>query len=211
MAAESTDRDRYALDRLIFFSDGVFAIAITLLALDLRLPPIAERSSSALAAALAANVPRFITFFISFQVIGVFWMAHHRLYAVIARFDRGLAMLNLLFLMSIVVMPFSTSLLIEYGDLTAAAAFYSGSLVVTSVTSNLIWLYAARGRRLLDPHTARAEIRVITGRGLVTLAFFVVSLGVAFVSVRLAQATWVSVAVVTPLIERWARRQHVRH
>ena len=76
MAAE-TSGTRVDLDRLIFFSDGVFAIAITLLALDLRLPPGDDVSTSAdLTRAILRTAPRFLSFFISFQVIGVFWLAY---------------------------------------------------------------------------------------------------------------------------------------
>src|SRR2546427_490767 len=82
-------------------SDGVFAIALTLLVLDLRLPPLAGHWASALGQALAADAPRFVAFVISFEVIGIFWLAHLRLFSVIARYDRGLAFINLLFLMSI--------------------------------------------------------------------------------------------------------------
>ena len=87
MTAESEflhdDRNRRALDRVVFLSDGVFAIALTLLVLDLRLPPLAAHSASALARALAADAPRFVAFVISFEVIGIFWLAHLRLFSVI--------------------------------------------------------------------------------------------------------------------------------
>ena len=122
MAAE-TSGTRLDLDRLIFFSDGVFAIAITLLALDLRLPPGDDVSTSAdLTRAILRTAPRFLSFFISFQVIGVFWLAHHRIFGLIGRFERGLAMLNLLFLLCIVFMPFPTSILGEHPNLPAAVA-----------------------------------------------------------------------------------------
>ena len=201
------ERNRRALDRVITFSDGVFAIAITLLALDLRLPPLAERSSAALLQALAANAPRFLSFVLSFGVTGVFWLAHQRMFSLIARFDRGLALVNLLFLMSIAVMPFSMMLIGEYGELKGATAFYSASLVFTSVTSNLLWMYAARGRRLLDPQVSRADVRVTTARGVVTLVMFVVSFGVAFVSVTGARIAWVLTVVAARLAERLARRR----
>ena len=83
--AETTGT-RPDLDRLIFFSDGVFAIAITLLALDLRLPPSdTVTTSTELTRAILRTAPRFVSFFISFQVIGVFWLAHHRIFGAIHR------------------------------------------------------------------------------------------------------------------------------
>src|SRR5439155_490685 len=145
----STEHHRRALDRVIFLSDGVFAIAMTLLVLDLRLPPMSVRSSAALRDALLADIPRFISFFISFEVIGIFWLAHLRQFSLIARYTRGLAFINLLFLLSIAIMPFSTTLVGEYGSLSLAGVFYSLSLVFTSVASNMRWLFAVGRRSLL--------------------------------------------------------------
>ena len=194
------------LDRLVFFSDGVFAIAITLLALDLRLPPHeGPMTASGLAQALVALLPRFLAFVVSFQVVGIFWLAHHRAFALIAGFNRGLAFLNLLFLMTIAFMPFPTVLVGEYGTLTTAAAFYGASLVAASLTSNVLWVYVLR-RQLLAPHTTRADIRAVSARGVVSLAMFMASIPLAFVQPLFAELTWLSVALVMPLVERLARR-----
>jgi uncharacterized membrane protein len=203
----SSSGSKLDLDRLIFFSDGVFAIAITLLALDLRLPPHeGPMTSAALAHALVGTLPRLLTFFISFQVVGVYWLAHHRGFSMIQGFDRTLALLNLLFLMTIVFLPFPTTMLGEYGNLTTAAVFYGASLVAASLTSNLLWAYAARGRRLIAPEVPAADVRASTVRGLVTLALFLLSIPLAFVRPILAQVVWLAVAFVAPLAERWARR-----
>ena len=206
----STEHHRRALDRVIFLSDGVFAIALTLLVLDLRLPPLPELSPAALRHALASNTPHFISFFISFQVIGMYWLAHLRMFSLISHYTRGLALLNLLFLMSIAVMPFSTTLVGEYGALTLAAVFYSLSLVFTSITANLMWLYAARHRRLLEAHASREDIAVVTARGVVTLALFVLGTGLAMISVGLASVAWFSIPLVTRIAERVARRRSSR-
>jgi len=108
------EHHRHLLDRVVFMSDGVFAIAMTLLVLDLRLPALAEPSAAALRDALVANISHFIAFVISFQVIGIFWMAHLRMFSLITVYTRGLAFLNLLFLMSIAILPFSQTLVGEY-------------------------------------------------------------------------------------------------
>ena len=195
---------------MIFLSDGVFAIAMTLLVLDLRLPPMAVASSAALRDALLSDIPHFISFFISFEVIGIFWLAHLRMFSLIMRYTRGLAFLNLLFLMSIAVMPFSTTLAGEYGAVRLAVVFYSASLVFTGVALNLMWFYASRGRRLLDPHASRTDIAVVTARGLVTVAFFLVATGLAFISVGLARAAWITIPFATRIAERIARRRSSR-
>jgi uncharacterized membrane protein len=200
-----------ALDRLVFFSDGVFAIAITLLALDLRLPALsAPVTSQVLAHALARQAPRFLTFFISFEVIGIFWLVHHRLFSLIGRFDRALAVLNLLFLLCIVTLPFSTTLIGEYGTLTPAAVFYAGNLVAASLTSGLVFTYAARGGRLIRPDTDAADIHAFRARAVITSLLFVLSMLLAIVSPAIAQLSWIAVAIVAPLGERAARRRAMR-
>src|SRR5258707_188668 len=101
-------RTELGLERLIFFSDAVIAIAITLLVLDLRLP---EASGESLAAQLGDLSSSFLSFFMSFAVIGLFWEAHHRLFGFIERYDRTLLWLNLAFLFLIASLPFPTSVL----------------------------------------------------------------------------------------------------
>ncbi len=95
------------LERIVFFSDAVMAIAITLLAIDIRVPEMpAGLAAQQLAVSLAAIGPRFMTFFISFMVIAVYWMSHHRYFGYIKRYDARLIWLNLLFLFFIICMPF---------------------------------------------------------------------------------------------------------
>lgn len=103
------------LDRIAFFSDGVFAIAITLLALDIRLPETLPGSEALdLPGALFELWPEFFSFLISFWFIGTYWMAHHRILHYVRGYDRGLLTINLPFLMWIVLLPFSSTLLGEY-------------------------------------------------------------------------------------------------
>ncbi|MCA9908698.1 MAG: DUF1211 domain-containing protein, partial [Anaerolineae bacterium] len=98
---EDEEQNRLGLERLIFFSDAVFAIAITLLALEIRLPPSTEEalSDQALLDALLALGPRYLAYALSFWIIGAFWIAHHRRYRTINRYDGRLLQLNLLLLM----------------------------------------------------------------------------------------------------------------
>ncbi len=185
----------------------MFAIAITLLALDLHLPALpAPVTSGALARALIHEAPRFVVFFISFEVIGIFWLGHHRVFGVIERFSRGLANVNLLFLMCIVVLPFATRVLGDYGNLPAAAAFYAGCMVATSLTSASVWIYARR-RGLLNPSLAPETIRSIQARYVVALVLFSASTIVALFSPPAAQLVWVLTAFVPPAAERWVRRR----
>ena len=104
--------------RVEAFSDGVFAVAITLLVLDLRVP----LTNGSLGGALAAEWPAFVAFLISFFVIGIVWVNHHTLFVQLASVDRPLLFFNLLLLLSVVVIPFTTSLFAEYLTRPAAQA-----------------------------------------------------------------------------------------
>jgi uncharacterized membrane protein len=112
------------LERTVFFSDAVFAIAITLLALDIQVPQLdiqvphipAGSEATLLPGALLELWPKFLSFLLSFWVVGPYWLAHHRTFHYISGYDRSLLLINLLFLMWVLLLPFSTSLLGEYGN-----------------------------------------------------------------------------------------------
>jgi len=109
-------------DRVLFFSDAVFAIAITLLVVDIRVPDIVTNTAQELSAAKG----RIISFAISFLVIGLFWMGHHRLFRYIAALDRRLIFINLLFLGTIAFLPYPTALLFAGGTRqTTGPVFYA--------------------------------------------------------------------------------------
>jgi len=143
--------------RIMSFSDAIFAVDITLLILNISIPVIPkDQVSRELGPALRGLAPYFRSFVISFLVIGVYWMAHHGVFRHIRRLDRTFLWANLLFMMSIVLLPFSTSLLSSYGDDRLAVMFYAGNLTITGSLMALMWWYASRGHRLVDRrHSAK--------------------------------------------------------
>jgi len=143
------DKGDFQLERLILFSDAVFAIAITLLVIELKVPELdrADYNDAALAHELKHLIPRFIGFVISFGIIGVYWSIHHRLFGFVHKYSTRLIFLNMLFLFSIVLMPFSTGLFGEYSRPTAMKmfipfAFYVGNVALTGFSNYLLWRYA---------------------------------------------------------------------
>lgn len=154
--------------RLEAFSDGVFAIAITLLVLEIRLP--AERDIDALgglAPALLALWPSYAAYVISFVTVGIMWANHHNVIKLFVGVDHGLIVWNLLLLLAISFTPFPTAVMADYlphpgRDRTVAVAFYCGSFTVTACFYNLLWLHASRGRRLLHAHVSDERVRAIT-------------------------------------------------
>jgi len=132
-------------DRLEAFSDGVIAIAATLLVVDLRPPRLATLDDSTLLDALSRLWPNGLAYALSFIFIGIAWAAHHDMFRYIQHTNHMLLMINLLFLMGIALQPFSTALLAEHiGEPTArtAALVYYSILLATSLTYNLVWWYA---------------------------------------------------------------------
>jgi uncharacterized membrane protein len=146
--------------RIEAFSDGIFAVAITLLVLNIQIPP--QNTESALADALLSNWHTYLAFATSFSTIGVMWINHHRLFNLIKFSDNGLLVFNLLLLLFIVFVPFPTALLTQYLEpgYRLPAIMYSATFVVLAMCFNLLWRYASHHNRLLgknaNPHTVRA-------------------------------------------------------
>lgn len=198
--SSSSGQDHLGLERLVFFSDAVFAIAITLLALEVRLPsPGEELGNAQLVQALLAIWPKYLSYAISFLVIGTFWMGHHKKFRFIVRYDAGLMVLNLLLLMAVAFIPFPTGVISEYGNRTATI-FYAFAMMIVGLLSAAIWIYASRGNRLIDPAFPPQRARRETLRALIPPAIFLLSIGLAFINDDLAKYSWLLIAVVPRFI-----------
>lgn len=168
-----------AFERIVFFSDAVFAIAVTLLVIDLRVPEIEEALVDArLPAALWALWPKLLSYGISFTVIAAYWVAHHTLFRCVKRFDQALIWLNLLFLFFVALTPFPTAVVGEYGNHAFAQIFYAGSVVLTGAVNLLLWQYVAHHPYLLDERVDVRLVRQKTLHGLVTPVVFLISIPV---------------------------------
>jgi len=160
---EIESRDEKETGRVEAFSDGVFAIAITLLILDLHVPRDLPATTT-LGNALLTQWPSYLAFITSFALIGIMWINHHKLFTLIKRSDHLLLVFNLLLLLGATAVPFITSLLAEYighNGQRVAAMIYMGNFFAIAVFFNLLWRYAARGRRLLGRDVTEAEVRSI--------------------------------------------------
>jgi uncharacterized membrane protein len=195
-----TGRDR---DRIVNLSDGVFAIAITLLVLDIQVPDIPEKVvSSQLPEALLSLWPKYLGYFLSFVGISAFWLIHHSIFRPIRAYDRSLLYLNFLFLMVVAFVPFPTSLLGEYGDHQLPVAIYAATLAVGRLLLTAIHWYSTRNDRLLDEPHDPATVRFFLIRGLTIPAIFLLSIGISFLSVGVAIWTWLIMLVVDAAVIR---------
>jgi uncharacterized membrane protein len=171
--------------RLEAFSDGVFAIAITLLVLEVRVPPIEDAPPAALRQALADLWPNYLGYIISFATIGIMWANHHTIVRSISRVDHYLILANLLFLFFVAAIPFPTALMADYLGHAAervGVVVYSGWFLLTALSYNLLWRYAAGGNRLIAPEANPAVVRAITSRFNIGPPAYALALLLAFVS-----------------------------
>jgi uncharacterized membrane protein len=191
-----------ALERVVFFSDAVFAIAITLLVIDLAVPDLpATASTQDIATALLAIAPRYFAFALSFAVIGAYWLTHWRRFQVISRVDQRLVVLNLALLGSVAFIPFPTALIAQFGD-PLTTAIYALAIGVTGLLGSAEWLYAEHAG-FIDPRLSPETIRHYLVRGLVVPAVFLASLVVLVLfGARACQLSWIAILVVQAAVSR---------
>lgn len=186
--------------RVELFSDAVFAIAITLLVLDVKVPKHEGiHYAGELWGSLVQLWPSYLGFAFSFLVIGVMWINHHSVFEYIGRIDRLSMFVNLLLLMGIAFLPFSSAILAEHlanpGTRSVASAYYGVTLIYITVMYNVLWWVGRRQRKLLklEPHLVQGE-RTITFRYAVSLACVICA--VAFTAVNV----WLSLCVYLILV-----------
>src|SRR5437660_3585750 len=167
------------------FSDGVLAIAITLLVLDLRVPD----AKGGLWHALVRQWPSYASYVVSFLIIGIIWINHHAVFQQIARTDRTLLLLNLVLLMTVAFIPFPTAVLARYlrtgHDEHVAAAVYSGAMALMGTAFAALWLYASHEGRLLKPGLSRTEVRSLSRSFILGTPLYALTIAVAFVDATL--------------------------
>jgi uncharacterized membrane protein len=168
-------RTQFQLERIILFSDAVFAIAITLLVLEIKIPKIeGEFTEKKMVEALAEKLPDFIAFIISFVVIGQFWTTHHRLFGYVNDYTPKLLWLNLLILFWVVLMPFSTYLNMEYGNIDIVWLWYSINLTMISASVYLMWRYVFKNKELCSMYGNKPFMKYTYTRSLTVIALFLI-------------------------------------
>jgi uncharacterized membrane protein len=178
-------------NRIVAFSDGVFAISITLITIGLFIP----EGVSDVTDTLLAQWTDLFAYGISFAVIGKFWLAHHRFFAALERFDGPLMGLNLVYLAFIALLPFTSQVLGDYGREIAAIVLYAINLACVNIAFHIEILYALR-HDLLRPRAREGERRYDVHTNLLIAAVFIVSIPVAFASTLAATLMWLAVFLV---------------
>jgi uncharacterized membrane protein len=179
-------------NRLEAFSDGVFAIAITLLILDIRIPKV---DYDHLQGAIIGIMPKIASYMYSFLIIGVYWVSHHSISRRMAKIDRVVIWLNIGLLLFVGFIPFPTSLMGEYPFQRFPIVLYGCTLLVCNLIGFITWWYVSKDYRLLDPNVPPSEVRSINRSFLFVNLFYVVAIGIAFVHVYFSYAIFFSVIV----------------
>jgi TMEM175 potassium channel family protein len=193
--------ERTDLGRIGAFTDGVFAIAITLLVLSLDVP----RGDHEITRRVLEQWPDLVAYFLSFAVVGRFWMVHHRFFQTLHRADARLTLLNMLFLSFVVLVPYTTQLLGDHGDDTVAAVVYAAVLGFAGLCNLLLIRHALNADHVR--HEARSATEPFAGRGaLVIPVVFFGSIPLAFVDAHLAEAMWAALFFIWPARRRRLQR-----
>ncbi len=187
------------LDRVSAFSDGVFAIAITVLVLTLDFPKF--HGDGRIDAVVDGLWKPVLTYFLSFYVIGVYWFAHHRMWHFIHRVDTRFIALNMVLLSFVAIMPFPTDLLGDYPDTFQATIIYACAVAATGVASAAVWWYAATENRLVKDMPEGFRVHTLV-RALAAPVIFLASVPIAFWSPDAAKICWLFVIPVRVLTMR---------
>jgi uncharacterized membrane protein len=190
MEEDYGSRDK-GLDRILALSDGIFAFSLTLLALSLVVPQITSgQANSELLKKLAEEIQNFIIFFWSFFIVSFYWIAHHRNFRYIKRYDGILIWCNLILLMFITLVPFITNLNMNYGNLQIAvvisAIFYS----IPGFAMSILWLHSSKNHLLIDKKLSEQMIKLTRNRNFIAPFVFVTSIPLSYIHPYLTLVFW---------------------
>lgn len=168
------NRRQFQLERMILFSDAVFAIAITLLIIEIKIPHFDEGmvTQQMLGHALREKLPEFIGFVLSFVVIGQFWTGHHRLFGYIKDYSGPMLWLNLLMLLWVVLMPFSSYLNMQFGNLDITWFWYSMNLALIEISVFFMWVHISKRPELCTMGHDKTFMRFARIRSFIIVLIF---------------------------------------
>ena len=177
-------------NRIEALTDGIFAVVMTILVLDISVPQISSHSTVAgteLLKKLFDLWPKILSFAISFIILAIYWMAHHRQFHYIKHSNRALIWINIAFLMATCLLPFSTSLLGEYLDQEIAILVYGGNSIIIASLLYVQWWYATTSRhgRLVDENLDPIIKTTSSRRLLFGIIVYLIAIGISFVHIQI--------------------------
>lgn len=195
-----------SFERVVFFSDAVFAIVITLLVLELKVPHLSEHTEPSLRHALVELLPRVAGFVISFLIIGLMWIEHHRIFRYIADYDGGLLWRNLFLLLCVSFVPFPTALFSENFWSRTAFILYTASFGGVATAKLLIWRHAGKANLLKKEVTPALERR-IARRSLAVPLACALAIVLSFISIFLAPISFAFIPLLARVLDPTSKKQ----
>lgn len=198
-------------ERLNTLTDGIFAIVITLLVLNIHIPEIApDQVSAELRPTLLAQVPMLLSYALSFCLLAIYWIGHHAMFRMIQRYDRTLIWLNTLFLLFVTLMPFPVGLLIRYPEQQISLIIYCSVLIAAGMIAALMWRHASRDYRLLSHTVSPVLIRLTYRRVLAAPVIYLLAILVSFFDVQIA---WflLGIAILLYIVPNPLNSFHIQH
>ncbi|HSW88364.1 MAG TPA: TMEM175 family protein [Candidatus Saccharimonadales bacterium] len=184
-------------DRIVNFSDAVFAFAATLLVLKIDLPQIVKDQLTTTQFLLAFQTlwPQYLANIISFLVIGYYWLNHHAIFGLVRKFDAPVVWINLLFLILVSFLPFPVDLYGDFLMVPIVVVFYSASLALVGYLLAFIWWYASHKHRLINKDLSEKQVHYYLARNLIAPIVFTLSIPLVYIHPLIAQFSWVFVIV----------------
>ena len=187
MESNRHTRRLFSPGRIEALSDGVFAIVMTLLVLEIAVPHLTPPAGEAeLQQELLALVPEFLGYAVSFIILGIFWVVHHRQFHFVERTDRAFVWLNIVTLLFVALLPFTTALLSRFPQSQTAVFVYGGNLLLAALAMSAQWWYATLGHRLVHPGLDPAALRKSRRWAFIPPAALAVIIALSFVHVALS-------------------------
>ena len=207
MAVLDTSEPGMTTHRIEALTDGIYAIAMTLLVLNLALPGqgIGVTQTEEVHNLLLGQAHKFFSYALSFILLAIFWINHHRQFHFIKRTDHNHLWINIVGLMFIALVPFSTSLSGDYPNETISKLFFDANLFIIGILGSLNWIYATRGYRLVDRSIDPQRVVLGKKRGLVTPLVALLAMVLSFIT-----PSWSSCAYILIPIILWQPRLQYR-
>jgi uncharacterized membrane protein len=209
------DDETVSKNRIEFLTDGIFAVVMTLLVLDISVPQISSHYATGNVAAGTELVkrlfdlwPKMLSFGISFVILAIYWVAHHRQFHYIKHSNRALIWINMMFLMAICLIPFSTSLLGEYRELEMSILVYGGNSIVIASLLYAQWRYVTTSHhgRLLDENLDPISKTTLSRRTLLGIIVYLIATGFSFVYTQLSPFPFILILIPAFLPNRTIQR-----
>lgn len=195
-------------NRLEAFSDGVFAIVITLLVLEIKVPHVPHGE---LGTALFALGPKFLSFILSFIIIGVYWVAHHNMMHYVVRVDRNVLWFNIIVLLSVCIIPFPTAIIGDYPETQLACILYGVTLSLVNIAGTIFWWYCAK-HGLIDAKLNPGFVNMVTRLHAAPVLIYLIAIAVSWFSVVVSYSIFISVPLFfilpNPFLARVFSRQY---